>query len=458
MIIMNSLVFKIIENMTWITYRARFKDNKLYLTPAPRKIVELNKYLNKTLGFEIREIYKLLMVIKLGDRPGAWLLLNNVWFNIIPAFDIFKLQTKRYRLLQDYNKTPQPGYEYYHLELFKTNLHLQYFFKSIPVEHLEIIKKFDRKFWWRSYFFLNRHKEVAVELYNSTPVIFFMLACLPIFVKKTHPWRIVDNLIKKKQKDILKYFDFPGTNSMVNVLRKMQTYSISIGNLKLLRKTVTDDTILYKLQNLKKYSILLFIILRNDPWISHCSINFLLQITRLGKTKRAYHVYRVLKDLFTMCGQLNENETPMIHGLKSLGRLHSKKIHEIIAARKIDSVYYGPSPIPPIEGITPIETSDALFEESIKRKNCLASYHESIVRKECYVYHVNKNGKYATLLIEKIRNGGWRIGEMRDQHNCDPPFEIYAFVKKWLIKSDTQSIYRDDYQYEDGDYIHFDDF
>lgn len=94
--------------------------------------------------------------------------------------------------------------------------------------------------------------------------------------------------------------------------------------------------------------------------------------------------------------------------------------------------------IPGTEHIIPLTDSHSLKAEGIKMHHCCGGYKESVLRGNCYIYHVEEGDHKSTLELWKDSDGVCYIAQFRSACNRIVDKSLQDKVNLWLMKHNNQ--------------------
>jgi hypothetical protein len=329
----------------------------------------------------------------------------------------------------------------------KSNFSVQGFFNDIPQEVISAV----RPFQWRQFVLLKmvRHRPAMLELLQSNPVLAWLLA--DAIASKEIPISVGSKWVLRKRKDILEFAGMPSSNSLVKTLSRIKSAKYTQILFENLKKLICHND---------KMSMLRFV--QYIPGgeilnlLKHFDYSYWLLSTRdsIGMTiwenltvdneTDVFHLWtnskNCAKSLRIACP---ENQLRKCKSIKDLCDIHDLWLNMYNTSNTDQRnerflLEYGTYsfPAPPLPGdadIIPITTINELQEEGKEMHNCVGSYVEMIMRRECYIYRVLRPER-ATLEISDTTDMH-HIRQLKLAHNRVPGAETWAKVRYWFASA-----------------------
>jgi hypothetical protein len=276
---------------------------------------------------------------------------------------------------------------------------------------------------WRAPFIAEVDVRRVSELFERNPGLVALVAySLPGRIDAIR--RIIKTALAGRDKDILKPFGFPSSNSFVRLLSKLRPdccYPRYYQDLraawripkkrKLMQhlKCVTRDVccVLDQPEEVINYA-LLERAARSLP--AHCDVEFGLRMlaSEWRISKRA--------------------------GPWPYGKISYDSIHPALEKLHLERTNAVPFPPPPVEGtptIVPIRTAKHLFEEGRHQRNCSYSLQEQVRTGTSYFYRVLRSKCRCTLVLDK-KEDYWAMSALITWQNNPPSIQAVEEVMAWL--------------------------
>ncbi|MBN1556934.1 MAG: hypothetical protein JW951_02165 [Lentisphaerae bacterium] len=370
------------------------------------------------------------------------------------------------------------------------------FRETVPEETARLTERFGSHQW--SLMWLAERYPPAADLARSNPVLAYCLANNDAFLPGlTRPViRAAVEQAAGRQRMILAWLGFPGTEAMVKLFRKIPPEIVSPETLRMLRETVNADSAVPRLLGHRERigaGVLQLVIDRKlIPYVTPALLqdvagreeeqaraptadrllDVLLQANCMAERPRVRPFRSVRKvqethdrvaALFLReqrrpggrrrrdpapdpaeMAALEPPERPFRQRPRQGGRDREAARAPVRAPRRAPPARPAPVrrvrrsfPPPPVAGtpdIVPITDLKSLRQEGRTQNNCIASYESLIRERGYYVYRVLKPER-ATLSVYRGPGGGWYLGELRAARNRAVSNETAAKVQRWLSRS-----------------------
>ncbi len=271
----------------------------------------------------------------------------------------------------------------------------------------------------------------ALDLHHSNPGLFYALASNWVFHKPAVklPMRAARGLINKKQKQILTWLGFPGTENARRILSKIKPCSLSIESLLYLRNSFDDPFVVKCFSHLETINTGALSLMLDYKFRSLITSRLIEDISKdeaqdIGKYPP---ILWMMSDILRMAQTAGPNHCPQ--HFVSLKRL--KEVHDELSDRYQRGMIAGKGALPsrfddpPFSGtedIRPIPTPDDLYFEGNAMHHCVASYASTVAEGKAYIYRVMAPVR-ATLSISR-ENGQWVPGQLFGA--CNKPVNEYT--------------------------------
>lgn len=347
----------------------------------------------------------------------------------------------------------------------RRHLVLAQFYDAIPDAVREFVLRYNRRRWHLLALFARCPG--AFELAQSNPALAFALASNWAFHQPAvcQPLRAARALVAKKQRCIMAWLGFPGTEQARKIMAKIPPEEIySLETLFNLRRMMNHP------ESLK--------LLSHAPVITHAMLVFLNEsqarpcLTPLFIADMATHrlvrrqpfvpadgrwpdLFGYFADILRMqaqCGVVRLRAWRTAAELRITHDALVEEYNEMIKAAS--SLPFPPPPYPGKAGlIEPVTSFHDLQEEGREMKHCAGSYAYDVQRGACYVYRVLWPVR-ATLSLHRSSHG-WELEQMRGIANMEISKDV---VKKiYLELTCAQSTDHSDFLKMFGADIFFDE-
>lgn len=310
-------------------------------------------------------------------------------------------------------------------------------YATIPSKVREIIRHFPER-QWHMLSFLARCGEAACDLTVSNPALAYSLASNWVYHRPPvqRPLRSARALLQrgKKQRDVLAWLGFPGTEAARKALNKVIRNAISVSSLLYIRQSMVDIASFKAMSHLPRLNAGAIRIAIDPILLPLAAPTLLDEIAHHREEDRKAKAAYMLQDSLAMHQLLFPNRVhpKPIRRLRHLQEIHDEFVEDINRARSLDTDI--PFPSPPIKGsesILPITTARELVEEGRLQHNCVASYLERVaIRQSVYVYRVLWPER-CTLSVAR-RGTKWVISELKRTCNESPSEATRRVVEEWL--------------------------
>lgn len=309
---------------------------------------------------------------------------------------------------------------------------------QIPRDVRETVSRFPERHW-HLLSFMARCGPAAADLAVTNPALAFALASSWVFrTPVQRPLRSARALLAKgkKQRVILAWLGFPGTESCRKLLAKVVHDAIGVSPLLYLREGMADPQALKSLVHLPRLNRGVLRIVTDPSLERFVRQAFLEEVSNdPAEDRYAVSAYR-LADTLAMHRRLypDRGELGRLQSPRQLAELHDDLVYEMNLARAADSdLEFPPPPLEGSENIVPITTVYGLVEEGLLQQNCVATFSERIaLAQDMYVYRVLWPER-CTLSIVR-RGETWAIGEIARSQNRAPSWETRMKVREWYSR------------------------
>lgn len=307
--------------------------------------------------------------------------------------------------------------------------HLQApYFDAIPEDiRSELLRYWNRR--WHLFCLFARCPG-SVDLSRSNPALCYALASNWVFHKPAVrlPLRAARSLIAKKQKDILAWLGFPGTETTRRIMAKLDPRVLNIRFLWRFREKLGNAELVKWLSHLRQINPSVAEMITQRRYFPFLTSR-LLQEASLEEPvlQRSQSAARMLDDTLRMSARLPGVFCPArFSSLRQLEAVHDdlSRLQERQWERNralIEQAGESPStfPSPPFAGtesIQPILTPDELHAEGREMGHCVGIYDERVVQGHCFIYRVSAPVR-ATMEIFLSDGKGWQPGQLRQARN-----------------------------------------
>ncbi len=288
------------------------------------------------------------------------------------------------------------------------------FFGAIPADIRKIIEPL-RWRGWHLLCLLARCPD-ALDLYHNNPALAFALSGHWLYRESPvkHAMRASQRLVYKKQKEILAWMGFPGTETVRRMFRKIKIDELHPVTLLNLKETLKDPNRVKLLAHLPVIKPDALRLVNHTGLVTYVTPSLLLDIAENGdRYPRATHY---LEDTLRMDKRLGGGFIPRrFTSLKKLGEVHDELSN--LNYRHFGLPTYGVAdefPDPPYAGtdhIKPLRTRVELIQEGKEMRHCAGAYDRDVADGWLYVYKVTAPVR-ATLSLS-CDGKDWQAREVR---------------------------------------------
>ena len=270
----------------------------------------------------------------------------------------------------------------------------------------------------------------------------------------------------KKQRDLLEWLGFPGTEPVARLLRKIPATAISPSMLYRLRTTLqTHKQVLALLSRLHALNGAILEVATIPKYYDLLSLGLLREMAAQPSSEsiadRIHGGLAILEQMdprpavkpLTSLRQVRqfremaEKEFQAFLRRKEVARREAERRAEYERLRRWEAArmrsknktYLGGCsfPPPPLLGtkdILPLTSAELLQMEGREQKNCVAIYEMAVRRGNYYIYQVLAPER-ATLSIYRGLDGCWRRLELKTYNNCKVETVTEQAVDRWLARA-----------------------
>jgi hypothetical protein len=297
----------------------------------------------------------------------------------------------------------------------------------------------------------------AVELMEDCPALISLIAArldsnLPVreYAEKAM------HLTLRKRKEILSFFSYPSSASVIRLLRKIPASDTGPAHLEAFRKILVDGNSrkIKILRHAKHINRLVLHLLSDKYFPSRVHPSLVLEAGELTNPEEMEEVWLQISEMDRIIEAAPlELNVPVLRRLESLESVHDMLVAEYREARRYREIVELTFPKPPLpgmelageenvpHGIFPLQNGIDLLCEGLEMEHCIATYAHQIAGEmgRLYAYHVQLPGKAPATVL--IRNNLWhdtpRLEEIRGHHNSAADPAVRLFVNNWLAKRKT---------------------
>ena len=341
------------------------------------------------------------------------------------------------------------------------------FRQEIPEEITRVIDPFGSHQW--ALMVLIRQEPWAMDLAMSNPVLAYALASSDQF-RGTPPEAAAVQArwyCHRKQRDLLEWLGFPGTEAVAKLIRKIPAESASPSILRRLNNALkADKRVLEYLSHLPVVNFAVLELVTIPKYLDLITPKLLMELaekpveTSIGDMIHGGMVIleqivsrrkiKPLESVRQVCRfrEKADEEYQSLQHRQELARQEAKRIAEQERRRQqmVETAYqmrererrrqlasrpYPPPPVPGTEDIIPLTSTEQLQDEGWAQGNCVATYQWRVLAGDTYIYKVMAPER-ATLAIVRGADGCWYRAELNGDGNCKIKPATARLVDKWL--------------------------
>ncbi len=310
-------------------------------------------------------------------------------------------------------------------------------YSTIPAEVREVAGGFPQR-QWHMLSFLARCGEAAFDLARSNPALAYALSSNWVYHRPAvrQPLRSARALLRpgRKQRDILAWLGFPGTESARKMLAKVVHKAICIRSLLYLQQGAADAAVAKAAAHLPRLNAGALRIATDPALLPLVAPTLLDEVSHSREEEWQARTAHLLQDSVAMYRLLFPNRTypGPVRCLRQLAQFHDDLAADLNRAHCLDmDISFFTPPIPGTDTIVPITTARELAAEGRLQQNCVASYFDRVaVQQRFYIYRVSSPERCTLALIR--RGNTWGLAELLRAHNQQPSEETRRVVRQWL--------------------------
>ena len=275
----------------------------------------------------------------------------------------------------------------------------------------------------------------AVELVRQSPALGFALAHQAALRTDGVELRAgLKKMLVTKQRAVLEWLEFPGTEAAVRIFRKIPVESLDLDRLRKLRIAMGNPEVLQLLAHVSRINLGVQTLV-SDPFLFEWGTPKLLEeVSGLDDEVRQTDAVNLLGNFVELLRRLGPWPCPdKFESVQRLREVHHEATEEFCrrARVKAEAIALPPPPLAGTEFIIPLTTSEQLHEEGQQQRNCAGTYTAKVRAKDCFLYRVMQPER-ATLSIAKGSDGNWHIRQLKIKANQEPGAETTISVENWL--------------------------
>lgn len=304
------------------------------------------------------------------------------------------------------------------------------FWWAVPETYRELVMPFrDRR--WHMLALLARCLG-ADDLVVSNPALAFCLASNWAFHKPAvqQPLRAARSLVYKKQRRILEWLGFPGTEAMRQLLWRIPRESMTVEFLTSLCNAIQSPEVSRRLSFMGRITQDVFRLIATPEITPYVAFSLLEEVSQVRVPDAGPMMAFRIQDMLQMSAELRR-KLPRLRSIAQVDQLHEDLVFDFNLRREDDGGPLPPPPLPGKEGeIEPLATCRELAHEGRLQRHCVGSYAHSVRRGQTYVYRMLKPERATLAIMQDSR--GWTLREIRGFRNADVQPETYQAAVDWL--------------------------
>jgi hypothetical protein len=343
---------------------------------------------------------------------------------------------------------------------------------QIPAETVRVVEPFGSHQW--ALMVLLHEQPRALDLAGSNPVLAYALANSDQ-LRGTRPEAAAVQALwycNRKQRVLLEWLGFPGSEALVRLVRKIPPGSASPSVLRRLKNAVVaDKRVLELLTHLRVVNATALELVTNQRLLDLVTPKLLLEVSAQDDTPGEPSAGDMILGSMTILRDIApRREIKPFSSVEQARRFHEETDAEYQAhLRRQDEakqeaqrvaeeerrrqreeaqarrrrkrewraeVARRPYPKPPVPGtrdIVPLTSAEQLQIEGAEQCNCVASYAWRVLQGGTYIYRVMAPER-ATLAIVRGADGCWRRSELKAKSNRKVRASTVALVDRWLTR------------------------
>ena len=313
--------------------------------------------------------------------------------------------------------------------------HLQApYFDAIPEEVRNELLRYGSRRW--HLFCLFARCPGSLDLSRSNPALCYALASNWVFHKPAVrlPLRAARSLIAKKQKHVLAWLGFPGTETARRIMAKLDPRVLNIRFLWRFREVFGNAELVKWLSHLERINFSVAEMVTSRRYLPFVTARLLWEASReeeiAGQRNRS--ASRMLADTLSLSIRAPAAFCPdRFSSLRQLEAVHDNLSrleerqwqHERLTRQNEPQPSFPYPPYAGTESIQPILTADELHAEGREMGHCVGIYDEQVARGHCFIYRVTSPVR-ATMEIFLSARHRWSPGQLLQARNKPVPKNV----------------------------------
>lgn len=357
------------------------------------------------------------------------------------------------------------------------------FRSEVPVEIVAAVEQFGNHQW--PMMVMLREQPLALDLAVNNPVLAYALANSDAFRRTAPEAAAVQALwyCLRKQRAILAWLGFPGTEAMVRLLRRIPPASASPSILRRLRNVIASDhRVMELLAHLQVVNVAVLELVTNERLLDLVTPKLLMAVSSGSTEPQQFSVADMLLGSLALVREMDPKKvlTPFSsiqqiqrfreevdaqypvflqrqkaareEARRAAEQARSRRRREVnetpwqLRMREAESVRlhkqrqaelrrrpFPPPPIPGSNSTVPLTNAAQLEEEGNEQHNCVGSYANKVLAGDTYIYRILAPER-ATLSIIRCADGSWRRSELEAKNNKSARLATMQQVDDWLAQ------------------------
>ncbi|SMP45985.1 PcfJ-like protein [Desulfonatronum zhilinae] len=307
------------------------------------------------------------------------------------------------------------------------------FSETIPEQIRAAVTRFPKR-QWHMLSFLARCGNAARDLTAANPALAFALASNWVFHAPAvqRPMRSARTLATKKQRYILAWLGFPGSESARKVLIKVRCSALTIPAMLYLRQALSDPVSQKLMAHAPSINPGVLRMVTDQHLLPYVTLTLLEDVSNQPMEEHYPVAAYLLRDILCMLEELPVafRLAPM-RSLAVLRNVHDNLVGDLNDPRRSSRHMVFPEPpLPGNDSIIPITTRAELAEEGRHQHNCVACYSRRVQNGQAYIYRVLHPERCTVALTRK--GDTWMVSEVKRDKNMLPSSESVRAVARWF--------------------------
>jgi len=273
------------------------------------------------------------------------------------------------------------------------------------------------------------------DLFIANPKLFWLL--VDARVMHTRDVDAAANVLKLKQRDLLKLLGLSGTAQQVKILRKTRDTLLTRHQILKLRLLLSDAVICSYFSHERDITATQIDVLDEYPWLAACPAKALIDCLDDRQNRRWFNdTLRMLNDLDALRRCTTRDALMRLHD-RLVEQLNNRRMTEALIRDRYGNVAAVPEPPLPGNGqITPLTTQEAVVQEGMQMHHCIGSYLARVVEGRYAVYHIELPERL-TIGVNIKNNGSVVLDDIRGKRNAQPSDAAQELIESWFTRASS---------------------